>query len=158
MLLNCGIGEDSWESLGLQGDTPVHPKGNQYRIFIGRTDVEAETPILWPPVAKSWLIWKDPYAGKDWRWEEKGTTEDEMAGWWWDGWMASPAQWTWVCVNFRSWWWTGRPGVLQSMGSQTAGHNSNWTEQLTYQCVTRFILSLFYFPGGDKNYWLRYKR
>ena len=59
----------------------VHPQGNQSWIFIERTDVEAETPILWPPDAKSWLIWKDPDAGKDWRWEEKGTTEDEMAGW-----------------------------------------------------------------------------
>ena len=60
---------------------PVHPKGNQSWMFIGRTDVEAETPILWPPDAKSWLIWKDPDAGKDWRWEEKGMTEDEMVGW-----------------------------------------------------------------------------
>ena len=60
---------------------PVHPKGNQSWIFIGRTDAEAETPILWPPDAKSWLIWKDPDAGKDWRQEEKGTTEDEMVGW-----------------------------------------------------------------------------
>ena len=60
---------------------PVHPKGNQSWVFTGRTDVEAETPILWPPDAKSWLIWKDPDAGKDWRWEEKGTTEDEMVGW-----------------------------------------------------------------------------
>ena len=59
---------------------PVHPKGNQSWIFIGRTDVEAETPILWPPDAKSWFIWKDPDAGKDWRREEKGTTEDELVG------------------------------------------------------------------------------
>ena len=59
----------------------VHPKGNQSRIFIGRTDVEAETPILWPPDAKNWLIGKDPDAEKDWRWEEKGTAEDEMVGW-----------------------------------------------------------------------------
>ena len=59
----------------------VHPKGNQSWIFTGRTDVEAETPILWPPDAKSWLIWKDPDAGKDWRQEEKGMTEDEMVGW-----------------------------------------------------------------------------
>ena len=59
---------------------PVHPKGNQSWIFIGRIDVEAETPILWPPDVKNWLIWKDPDAGKDWRWEEKGTTEDEMVG------------------------------------------------------------------------------
>ena len=60
---------------------PVHPKGSQSWIFIGRTDVEAETPILWPPDAKSWLIWKNPDAGKDWRQEEKEMTEGEMVGW-----------------------------------------------------------------------------
>ena len=81
MLLNCGVGEDSWESLGLQGDPPVHPKGNQSWIFTGRTDAEAETPILWPPYAKSWLIGKDPDVGKDWGQEEKGKTEDQMVGW-----------------------------------------------------------------------------
>ena len=59
----------------------VHPKGNQSWIFIGRTDTEAEAPILWPSDTKNWLIGKDPDAGKDWRWEEKGMTEDEMAGW-----------------------------------------------------------------------------
>ena len=59
----------------------VHPKGDQSWMFIGRTDVEAETPVVWPPDVKSWLIWKDPDAGKDWRQEEKGTTEDEMVGW-----------------------------------------------------------------------------
>ena len=78
MLLNCGGGEDSLESLGLQGDQTSPSKGNQSWIFIERTDVEAETPILQPPDAKNWLIWKDPDAGKDRRWEEKGTTEDEM--------------------------------------------------------------------------------
>ena len=60
---------------------PVHPKGDQSWIFIGRTDAEAETPILWLPDVKNWLIWKDPDSGKDWRQEEKGTTDDEMAGW-----------------------------------------------------------------------------
>ena len=60
---------------------PVNPKGKQSWIFTGRTDAEAETPIFWPPDAKSWFIWKDPDAGKDWRQEEKGMTEDEMAGW-----------------------------------------------------------------------------
>ena len=60
---------------------PDHPKGDRSWVFIGRTDVEAETPILWPPDAKSWLIWKDPDVGKDWGQEEKGTTENEMAGW-----------------------------------------------------------------------------
>ena len=59
---------------------PAHPKGDQSWVFIGRTDAEAETPVLWPPDGKNWLIWKDPNAGKDWRWE-KGTTEDEMIGW-----------------------------------------------------------------------------
>ena len=60
---------------------PVNPKGNQPWIFIGRTDAEAEAPILWSPNVKSWLSGKDPDAGKDWRWEEKGMTEDEMVGW-----------------------------------------------------------------------------
>ena len=94
----------------------VYPKGNQSWIFIGRTDVEAESPIFWPPDVKNWLIGKDPDAGKDKSQAEKGTTEA------WDGWMASTTQWTWVWVNFRSWWWSGRPGVLQSMGSQIVGH------------------------------------
>ena len=71
MLLNCGVGEGSWESLGQQGD-PVHPKGNQSWIFIERTDVETETPVLWPPDAKNWIIGKDPDAGKDWRWRRSG--------------------------------------------------------------------------------------
>ena len=67
--------------LGCKEIQPVHPKGDQSWVFIGRTDVEAETPILWPPDAKSWLIGKDPDAGKDWGQEDKGTTEDEMVGW-----------------------------------------------------------------------------
>ena len=60
---------------------PVNPKGNQFWILIGRTDAEAETPILWSPDAKNWLIWKDPNVGEDWSREEKGVTEDEMVGW-----------------------------------------------------------------------------
>ena len=75
---------DDWEQeeKGMTGSKEiqtVHSKGNQPWILIGRTDGEAETPILWPPDAKNWLIWKDPDAGKDWRQEEKGITEDEMA-------------------------------------------------------------------------------
>ena len=62
-------------------DSPVHPKGDQSWVFIGRTDVEVETPILWPPDAKNWLIWKDPDARQDWKWEEKGKAEDEIVGW-----------------------------------------------------------------------------
>ena len=121
MLLNCGIGEASWESLGLQGDPPVHPKGDQSGVFIGGTDVEAETPILWPSNVKSWLI------GKDWCWERlrPGGEGDDRG---WDGWMASPTRWTWVWANSRNWWWTGRPGVLQFVGSQRVGHD--WVTEL----------------------------
>ena len=98
----------------------VHPKGNQPWIFMKRTDTEVEAPILRPPDAKSRLIRKDPDAGKDWRQEEAGTTED--------GWMASLTQWTWVWASSGRWWRTGKPGVLQSMGSQRVRHN--WaTEQ-----------------------------
>ena len=79
--LNCGVGEDFWESLGLQGIQPVHSKGEQSWVFFGRNDAKAETPILWPPHAKSWLIGKDSDARRDWGQEEKATTEDEMAGW-----------------------------------------------------------------------------
>ena len=111
---------------------PVHPKGDQSWVFIGRTDVEAEAPILWPPDAKSWLIWKDPDAGKDWRQKEKGTTG-------WDDWMASPTWWTWVWVNSRNWWWTGRPGVLQSTGSQSRTWLSSWT---THDSLFKHILKL----------------
>ena len=81
MLLNCGVGEDSWESLDCKEIKLVNPKGNQPWIFTWRTDVEAEAPILWPRDAKSWLIGKDPDAGNDWRLEENGATEDEMVGW-----------------------------------------------------------------------------
>ena len=76
-------------SLDCKEIQPVHPKGNQSCIFIERTDAEAETPILRPPDVKNWLTAKDPDAGEDWRQEEKGMTG-------WDGWMASPTQWTWV--------------------------------------------------------------
>ena len=72
---------------------PVYPKRNQSWILFGRTDIEAETPILWLPDAKNWLIWKDPDAGKDWRWEKKGTNEDEMVGW--DHWLSGrESEWT----------------------------------------------------------------
>ena len=108
-------------------------------MFFGRTDAEAETPVQRPPDAKNWLIWKDPASGKDWRWEEKGKTEDEMVGW-----MALPAQWTCVWVNSGSWWWTGRPGMLQSMGSQRVGHEwateLNWTDVFAVQGTLKNLL------------------
>ena len=89
---------------------------------LGRNDAKAETPVLWPPHAKSWLIAKNSDAGRDWGQEEKGTTRGG------DGWMASPTQWTWVWVNSGSWWWTGRPGVLWFMGLQRVGHD--WATEL----------------------------
>ena len=101
---------------------PVHLKGDQSWVFIGRTDAEAETPTLWPTDVKNWLITKDPDAGKDWKWEEKGRTEDEMVGW--HDRLNGHEFW----VNSGSWWWTRRPGVLQSMGSQSRTQLSNWTE------------------------------
>ena len=88
----------------------VYPKEDQSWVFIGRTDIEAETPILWPPDVKSWLIWKDPDAER----LRAGGEGDDRG---WDGWMASPTQWTWVWVDSGSWWWTGRPGVLWFLGS-----------------------------------------
>ena len=111
---------------------PTHLMGDQSWVFIGRTDVEAETPILWPPDAKNSLIRKDPDAGTDW-----GGEGDDRG---WDGRMASPTQWTWVWINSGSRWWTGRPGMLQSMdslpGSQRVRHNwvieLNWTEWQFY--------------------------
>ena len=102
---------------------PVHPKGDQSWVFIGRTDTEAETPILWPPDVKTQLTGKVPDTGKDWKQEEKGTRG-------WGGWKASPTQQTWVWVNSRSWWWTARPGVLQSRGSQRVGHA--WVTELIW--------------------------
>ena len=86
---------------------PVNPKGNQSWIFIGRTFAEAEAPILWPPDAKNWLIGKDPDAGKDWRWEEKGTTEDEMVGW-----HHRLCGLEFEQARGVSHAWTGKPGVL----------------------------------------------
>ena len=80
MLLNCGVGKDSWESLDCKEIQPVHPKGDQSWVFFGRNNAKAETPVLWSPHVKTWLIGKDSDGGRDWGQEEKGTT-DEMTGW-----------------------------------------------------------------------------
>ena len=114
---------------------PVHSEGDQPWDFFGRNDAEAETPVLWPPHAKSWLI------GKDWCWGGVGAGgEGDDRGW--DGWMASLTQWTWVWVNYRSWWWTGRPGVLRFMGSQSRTWLSDWTE---LNCLKSSIIFFFIF-------------
>ena len=103
---------------------PVHSEGDQSCVFFGRTDAKAETPVLWPPHAKSWLIGKDSDAGRDWG---AGGEGDDKG---WDGWMASLTRWSWVWVNSGSWWWTGRPGVLQFMGLQRVGHD--WATDLIW--------------------------
>ena len=93
MLLNCGVGETLESPLACKEIQPVHSEGDQPWDFFGGNDAEAETPVLWPPHAKSWLIGKDSAAGRDWGQEEKGTTEDKMGGWhyWLDGWES---EWT----------------------------------------------------------------
>ena len=99
----------------------VHSKGNQSWVFIGRTDAEAESPVLWPPHAKSWLTGKDPDAGKDWEQEEKGTTENEMV----DG---ITNKMDMGLGEFRELVMDGRPGMLWFMRSQWVGHN--WETEL----------------------------
>ena len=104
---------------------PVYPKGDQSWVFIGRTDVEGETPMFWLPDAKTDSFEKTPMLER-----LKAGGEGDDRGW--DGWMASLTQWAWVWVSSGSWWWTGRPGVLRFMGSQRVGHDwateLNWTE------------------------------
>ena len=111
---------------------PVNLKGNQSWIFIGRTDAEPETPILWPPDAKNWLIWKDPNAQKDWRCEEKRTTEDVMVGWhhWLDGHEFEQAR---ELVMDREAWRTAVHGVAKrrtrlSHWTTAAQHKASATE------------------------------
>ena len=119
----------------------VHPKGYQSWIFIGRIDAEAETPILWPPNVKSWLI------GRLWCWEGLGAGgEGDDRGW--DGWMASSTRWTWVWVNSVSWWWTGRSVVLWFMGSQRVRHD--WATELMIIGNNRNINWTLYLPWKIK--------
>ena len=118
---------------------PVNPKGNQSWIFIGRTDAEAEIPTLWSPDAKNWLIGKDPDAGEDWRWEEKGTTEDEMVGW------HHRLNGCWIWVSSGSWWWTGKPGMLKSTGSQRVGYNWGTLSLSLSVCFNGISLSILYY-------------
>ena len=124
MFLNCGVGEDSWDFLDCKEIQSVHPKGNQSWILIGRTDAESEAPILWPPDVKNWLTGKDPDAGKDWRQEEKGMTEDDMVEW---HHQLNGSKLEFACSG--SWWWTGKPGKLQAMGLQRV--RRDWVTELS---------------------------
>ena len=113
---------------------PVHPKGDQSLVFIGRTDVGAEVPIPRPPDVMNWRI------RKAWCWDrlKAGGERDSR----WDGWMALPTEWTWVWASSGRWWRTGKPGMLQSMGSQTVGHNLA-TEQQQIQRIMLVLASAF---------------
>ena len=112
--------EDSWESLDCKEIQPVHPKGNRSWVFIGRTDVKAETPVFWPPDAKSWLIWKDPDVGKDSGQDERGTTEDEMVG------LHHGLNGQWELVTEREAWSAAVHGVAKSRKQL-----SDWTELIS---------------------------
>ena len=130
MLLNCGVGEDSWESLGLQGD-PTNQSQRESVLNIHWKDWcwswNSNTLATWCELTH----WKRP-----WCWERlKVGGEGDNRGW--DGWMASPTQWTWVWVGSGSWWWTGRPGVLQSVGSQRVGHD--WVTELNWLTKAKHI-------------------
>jgi len=116
MLSYCSAGKDSWESLDSKETKPVHPKGNQSRMFTGRTDAEAEAPIHWPTDVKNRLTGKDPDAG-----ERLKAGEGDNKGW--DGWMASPTQWTWIWTNSARSWRTEKTGVLQSVELQRVRHD-----------------------------------
>ena len=139
MLLNCGIGDDSWESLGLQGD-PTSP--SYRRSVLG---------VHWIDWCWSWnssilATWCEglTHLKRPWCWERLKTEGDDTG---WDGWMASPTWWTWIWVNSRSWWWTGRPGMLQFMRLQRVRHN--WAIELNWDpSESNLVMSDSLWPYG----------
>ena len=146
MLLNCGVGEDSWESLGLQGD-PTSPFWRRSAMgFLWREWCWSWNSSTLATSCEESIHWK-----RLWCWDGLGARgEGDARGW--DGWMASLTQWTWVWVNSRSLWWTGRPGMLQFMGLQRVGHDwateLNWTElrgKKKNQVYFTLILEYHYF-------------
>ena len=127
---------------------PVYPKGNQAWVFIGRTDSEAETPILWQSFTTWWeelTHWKRP-----WCWEGLGAGgEGDNRGW--DGWMASLTWWAWVWVNSGSWWWTGKPGMLWFMGLQRVGQD--WVTELNWTETLSMFLGIIYWGERRVHMW-----
>ena len=139
MLLNCGIGEDSWESLALQEDSTSQSKRKSVLNIHSKDwcwSWNSNTLATW---CKELTPWKRP-----WCWERlKAGGEVDDRGW--DGWIASLTRWTWVWASFGSWWWTGRPGVLQFMGLQRVGHD--WATELSwiFHCMyISHLLHLFF--------------
>ena len=134
MLLNCGVGEDSWESVGLQGDKTRKSEWKSvlnihWKDWWGSWN--SNTLATW---SEELIHWKRPSC-----WERlKAGGEGDDRGW--DGWVASPTRWTWVWVSSGSSWWTGKPGVLQSMGSQRVGHN--WATELSDWLTASMRLSV----------------
>ena len=128
MFLNCGVEKTLKSPLDCKEIQPVHPKGDQSCVFFGRTDAEAETPILWSPHAKSWLIGKDPFAGRVWGQEEKGITENGMAGW--HHWLnAHEFEWTLGVGDGQ-----GGLACCDAWGRK----ESDMTERLNWKCNTLF--------------------
>ena len=138
ILLNCGVGEDSWESLGLQGD-PTSP--SKRRSVLG---------VHWKDWCWSWnsntlTTWGKQltHLKRPWCWERLRAGEGDDRGW--DGWMASPTQWTWVWVDSGSWWWTGRPGALRFMRLQRVGND--WVTELNWRdwhCAEMFVYVILF--------------
>ena len=126
MLLNYGVEKTLESPLNCKKIQPFDPKGNQSWMFIGRTDAKAETTVLWPPDVKNWLIWKDPDAGKDWRQEKKGTTEDEMVGWHHHS-MDMSFGGLQELVMDRAAWCTAVYGVANSQTRLSDWNELNWT-------------------------------
>ena len=124
MLLNCDVGEDSWESLGQQGDqTSQNKRKSTLNTHWKDWRWSSNTLATWCE--------ETSHRKRPWCWERfKTGGEGDNRGW--DGWMASPTQWIWVWVSSRCWWWTGRPGLLKSMGSQSVGHD--WATEMNWTC------------------------
>ena len=146
MLFNCGVGEDSWGSLALQGD-PTSPSSRKSFLNIHWKDWcwswSSSTLATW---CEELTPWK-----KSWCWERlKAGGEVDDRGW--VSWLASPTQWTWVWVNSGSWWWTGRAGVLWFMGSQSRTRLSDWTEENANTCSS--VIRMFWKDSETEPQWL----